>query len=139
MRKLILPIVAFVSLVSCQLSKDDIKKLNGYWEIEKVVLENGETKVFSINQTVDYFSVNDSLIGFRKKLTPRLDGTYAHNSYAETIKVYQENGKWVIKYTTPYAEWKETIKELTQDKVELLNQENSLYIYKRYTPISITP
>lgn len=138
MRKVFLPLVICLVTISCQISKNDLQQLNGYWEIEKVVLENGETKVFSINQTVDYFTVNDSLKGFRKKLNPQLDGTYTHSNDAEAIEVYQEKGNWIIKYTTPYSEWDETIEEITQDKLTLLNQENRLYIYKRYTPISVT-
>ena len=139
MRTFCLLIMVFVLLNSCQISKEDIKQLNGYWEIEKVVLENGETKVFSINQTVDYFSVNDSLMGFRKKLNPKFDGTFEHSNDAESIQVYHDNGKWVIKYTTSYAKWKETIKELTEDKVALLNQENRLYIYKRFVLVFTEP
>ena len=133
---------AFLSLllINCsQNSKDVISNINGYWEIEKVVLENGETKVFSINQTIDYFSVNDSLKGFRKKLNPQVDCSYNHSNDAEAIQICFDNDNWIIKYTTPYAEWEEIIKELSEDTIELLNQDNRLYIYKRYIPISITP
>ncbi|NNL81966.1 MAG: hypothetical protein HKP28_01160, partial [Winogradskyella sp.] len=53
-------------MTSC--SEDAYTKLetiNGYWEIEKVVFPNGETKEYKYNDLIDYISINESLKGFR--------------------------------------------------------------------------
>ena len=36
---------------------DDLKNLNGYWEIEKVTFPNGETKDYSVSTTIDYIEL----------------------------------------------------------------------------------
>jgi len=52
-----------------------IKQINGYWEIERVVLKNGTEKKYNFNKSIDFFEIKDSL-GIRKKLQPKLDGGF---------------------------------------------------------------
>ena len=64
--------------VSCQqkIKKEDIAKINGYWEIEKVVFEDGKNKDYTVNESYDYFEIGKNNSGFRKKVMPQLDGTF---------------------------------------------------------------
>lgn len=125
-------------LVSCkqEIKENDINKINGYWEIEKVILKDGEKKDYKINETIDYFQLKDKK-GFRQKVMPQLDGTYKTNDLKETISVSSENGSYYVNYTTSYGKWKEEIIEI-QDSVLVLKNEDELeYNYKRYEPFSI--
>ena len=47
-----------------------LEHLNGYWEIDEVVLSNGLKRDYKFNNTIDFIEVSDSLNGFRKKLKP---------------------------------------------------------------------
>ena len=80
----------FISLlfVSCNktISASDIPKLNGYWEIEKVVFPDGNDKEYSINDTFDYFQIKNNK-GIRKKVMPQLDGSFIVNDVFETIEI----------------------------------------------------
>ena len=60
-------------LTACQnkVTHEDLPFLNGYWEIEKVNMPDGQTKEYTINTTVDYIEMKD-LSGFRKKVYPKL-------------------------------------------------------------------
>ena len=51
----------FLMLVACQnkLSQEELPLLNGYWEIEKVTLANGQTKEYNVNNTVDYIELKE--------------------------------------------------------------------------------
>ena len=57
MKKIVLFLV-FSLLVSCKqsITEADLQNLNGYWEIEKVMLPDGEKKEYKINETVDFFN-----------------------------------------------------------------------------------
>lgn len=124
--------------MACQekVKHEDVLKINGYWEIEKVNLPDGNEKNYKINQTIDYFEVkNDS--GFRKKVTPQFDGKYLVNDEFEKVKVIVEGDKIYLKYATEYSEWKEEVVELSDEKLVVKNDAAIEYEYKRPTPFSV--
>lgn len=114
-----------------------IEHLDGYWEIEEVTLANGTKKHYNFNETIDFISVNDSLKGFRKKLKPGFNNTYTTSDDAENLILKIENDSLNVYYTTPYNTWKETILEASPTHLKVSNQDNTIYLYKRYTPIEI--
>lgn len=126
-------LLVFTVLVSCteKISVKEISNLNGYWEIEKVELPDGSSKEYKINESVDYFEVNDSLKGFRKKVIFQLDGKLLANDVKENIEVISIDDLMFLNYTTEYAKWKEEIIELTQQKLILKNEHGISYFYKR--------
>lgn len=124
--------------ISCQekVSPDSISKINGYWEIKKVQLHNGQEKEYKINETVDYFEWNNKT-GFRKKVKPQFDGKYLINDELENIQIIDSSGIFQIHYKTDFAQWSEEILQLTDSILVLKNNENFEYHYKRFKPISI--
>ncbi|MHA7843735.1 MAG: lipocalin family protein [Winogradskyella sp.] len=114
-----------------------IKHLNGYWEIEEVTLENGIKKQYQFNETIDYISINDSLQGFRKKLKPGINDTYFTSDDAEKLIIKLENDSLNLYYSTPFSKWKETVLEASEMHLKVSNQNNTVYLYKRYTPIQL--
>ncbi|WP_179348663.1 lipocalin family protein [Winogradskyella pacifica] len=114
-----------------------IEHVEGYWEIEEVTMANGSKKEYKFNETIDYISVNDSLKGFRKKLKPGINDTYFTSDNAETIQLKIEDNKLNIYYTTPYANWTETVLEATPTQLKIVNEDENVYLYKRYTPIKL--
>ena len=114
-----------------------IPHLNGYWEIEKVILENGQKRDYTVNLTVDYISVNDSLKGFRKKLKPNLNGGFETSDDAENLEVTTEGNTLIIHYKTPYSNWTESILKANEKELHVKNDQNTTYIYKRYQPLNL--
>jgi len=131
----------FVSflLTSCQqkIVSSDISKINGYWEIEKVVFEQGKDKNYTINESYDYFEIGKDNTGFRKKVMPQLDGTFLVNDTQENVKVRFENDKVFLDYSTPYAKWSEELIAISNDKLVFKNAEKKEYHYKKATPINL--
>ena len=83
MKRLLILLFIIIN-IGCQKNNETyIKHLDGYWEIEKVILASGEEHVYNFNEFIDYFNVNDSLKGFRKKLKPTLNGTFEATNDAE--------------------------------------------------------
>ena len=133
--------ILFVSLlfVACQqkIEPADIAKLNGYWEIEKVVFDMGEDKDYGMNESYDYFMIGADNIGTRQKVMPQLDGTFVTNDVHEDVKVRFKYGKAFLDYSTPYMKWSEELIALTDSELVLLNAEKKEYHYKKAGPINI--
>lgn len=138
MKKAVGFVVLTLMLMSCKqtVTSKDIEKINGYWEIEKVELPNGEDKDYKVNPTIDYFKLKNNK-GFRQKVMPQFDGTYLTNNLKETIQVTEESGDFYINYTTQYGKWKEEIIEIKDSVLVLKNKEDLEYHYKKSVPFSV--
>ena len=137
MKKIILFLV-FGLFLSCKqsISESDLQNLNGYWEIEKVELPDGDKKEYKVNETIDFFKITDKK-GFRSKVMPQIDGTYLTNDLKEDVVVVLKDGDATIQYQTNYANWNEEIIELSKDKLVVKNQQDLEYHYKRPVKFSI--
>lgn len=125
--------------ISCQqkVKHSDISKINGYWEIEKVVFDQGKDKEYTVNESYDYFQIAKNNTGFRKKVMPQLDGTFIVNDTYENVKVRFENDKVLFDYSTSYAKWTEELVAISKDKLVFKNAESKEYHYKKAAPINI--
>jgi hypothetical protein len=136
--KNLISIFTFLLLVSCQseIKKEDLSKLNGYWEIKEVSMPSGEKKDYKINETIDYFEVKNNL-GFRQKVMPQLDGKFGTNGIKEEIKIVEKNAQFFIEYKTDYGKWQEKIIELADSTLVLENKDKLIYKYKRHIPFTL--
>ena len=136
--KRLLIILLVVLTIGCSKNPETyIEHINGYWEIEKVILPDGSEKNYTYNATIDFLNINDSLTGFRKKLKPTLDGKFTASKDAETLKLVIENDSLNVYYSTPFANWKETILFADNEKLKVINQNKNVYLYKRYIPLNL--
>lgn len=127
-----------VMLSACQrkVSQADLAHLNGYWEIEKVIMANGQTKTYTINTTVDYIEVK-GLSGFRKKVYPNLDGTFDTSNDVEKFNLIEEPNGFEMHYKTKLSEWIEKLDALNENSFSVTNAEHITYSYKRFKPINV--
>ncbi len=125
--------------VSCQqtITPEDISKINGYWEIQKVVFDKGEDKEYAINESYDYFEIGKDRKGFRKKVMPQLDGTFIVNNTYENARVRFKNGKVLMEYSTPYAKWTEELVAISDKELVLITEDKKEYHYKKAESINI--
>ena len=125
-------------LVSCHsnVKKEDIKKLNGYWEIKEVKFSTGKTKDYKINETIDYFELKSNK-GFRQKVMPQFDGKFQTNGIKENIKVVEKDNSFFLEYNTKFGKWKEEIISIEDSILVLKNKENLEYTYKKFKPFSL--
>ena len=131
-----LAVILILLMVGCssKITQKDLDHLNGYWEIEKVIFPDGSSKSYRINETVDFIELTKNE-GYRKKVRPRLNGTYEVSADAEPFIVLGREGVFSIRYSNELSEWEEQIKYIGEDKFSVVNQENITYHYKRYKPL----
>ena len=139
MKNLVTIVLFSFLLVGCkqQIQSADIPNINGYWEIEKVVFDQGEDKEYSANQNYDYFQIDKNNQGIRKKVAPQLDGTFLVDDSFEKVRVRFQDDKAFLDYATPYMNYTEEIIALTADELVVLNAQKTEYHYKKATAINI--
>ena len=135
--KKILLIFTVLAVTSCtqQDPEEQLKNLNGYWQIEKVEIQKDSIVEYGLSPYIDYIEVSDST-GFRRKLKPKIDGGFikAPNE-PEKITAEIEDNKLMLYYATPFDQWKEEVLEATKDELVILNRDDKKYYYQRYKPL----
>ena len=128
-------------LISCnsKVKKEDIPKLNGYWEINQVTFSTGDTKDYKINETIDYFELRQAqfenkVIGFKQKVMPQFDGKFKTNNIKEVFKIIKKDNSFFIEYTTKFGKREEEIVELQDSIFTIKNKDNVSYTYKKFKP-----
>ncbi len=136
--KKILGLLLFVTLVACapKVDLEALPRLNGYWEIEKVVFPDGSSKSYEINASIDFIQI-EGKEGYRKKLQPQFDGSYRTSDDAERFTVIEKSGVLIMSYTNAGQSWEETLVALLEDRFEVENQTGITYHYKRYESINL--
>ncbi|RTE53494.1 hypothetical protein EHW67_10795 [Arenibacter aquaticus] len=131
-------LILCLALFGCKdkIVKSDLNFITGYWEIEKVTLPDGSKKEYPVNTSIDYMEVNN-LMGFRKKVQPKFNGTYDTSNDAELFTIYERDGVFFMNYKTELSEWQEKIVSLSKNNLSLKSEDNITYHYKRFEPINI--
>ena len=112
----------------------DPQQLNGYWEIVQAQNPYGKNVIYSINPTIDYIELRDSL-GFRKKLKQSIGDNYQTSKDMEKFKVRFQNDTLKLVYHTLYSDWEEAVLRLNDSLMLIKNESDFLYTYKRVKPI----
>ena len=113
-----------------------IPNLQGYWEIQKAISSAGIEKEFKYSQNIEYFEIKDST-GFRKKVQPRLDGSFLISEDLEPFTITVENDSLRIFYKNTWDSWKETVVKATDNELMIVNENGNQYFYKRFQKIDI--
>ncbi|MFK7813427.1 MAG: hypothetical protein AB8B59_13120 [Maribacter sp.] len=119
-----------------QVEEEDLKNLNGYWEIEKVVFPDGKNKNYKANTTIDFIKL-EGFSGFRKKVQPKLDGTYSTSDDSESLQIIEIKKRFYMSYVNEFSERREQILFLDSNSFSTVSEEGLQYDYKRFQPIDI--
>ena len=137
MKKSILVIYTVIfTACSPKITEEQLPLLNGYWEIEKVTLPDGQKKEYKVNETIDFIDLKD-FKGFRKKVNPTFEGTYITSDDAEVFTIVPKEGQFLMLYKTEISEWTETLQSISKDNFSVTGEDNFTYFYKRYVPINL--
>ena len=125
-------------LSSCNPSPgaEDLKYLQGYWEIQKVAFSDGGEKTYTANTTVDFFDWNGSS-GYRKKVQPTLDGKYLTSDDALPMEILWRDSRLFLGFKGGDSQWEEEVLELDSLSLTTRHSNGLLYTYTRYEPFSL--
>ncbi len=131
--------ILMIVLTGCSntISKENLANLDGYWEITEVQFPSGAKKNYTVNPSIDYIEI-DKMTGFKKKMSPKFDGSYDTSNDAEIFTIIEKDGQFILSYENKLSKWEERLSTLTKDTFSVINEDNITYKYKRYEPINIT-
>lgn len=132
-------LVLFSSFVLCQCSavnEKEITLLKGYWEIEYVQANGEKFQPRGNAPAVDYYFLTSDSTGVKKKQSPRIVGFYETSENQVRFRIEHDNGHFYLHFTTPLEEWKEEIKDISNDQLVLFHNEME-YHYKRHEKIAL--
>ena len=132
----LLLLLTVITACKSSIQEGEISSLEGYWEITKVVFQDGTTKPYIVNTTVDYIGI-EGLNGYIKKMKPGLDGRYQTSNKAAQFKLLLRNEVWEMHFE---GDLNSTLSLLELDSLEyaVKDQGQVRYYYKRYEPINIS-
>ncbi|HJY12017.1 MAG TPA: hypothetical protein VJ304_04470 [Flavobacterium sp.] len=138
MKNTFMILVLSLLFVSCkqEIKPADIAKLNGYWEIEKVVFEKGEEKAYGMNENFDFFQIKGTK-GTRTKVMAQLDGTFLTTNTFENVSVRFTDKGIFLDYKTDYAKWSEELISVSDKEFVVKNAQQKEYHYKKAAPLNI--
>ncbi|WP_103866579.1 lipocalin family protein [Aquimarina sp. I32.4] len=124
--------------ISCSKNnpKNYTQYLDGYWEIKKVIMANGNEKEYKFNQNIDFFQINDTA-GIRKKVQPKFDGSFTTTGTSEIFTLRIENDSLRLHYKTSFASWVETVISVEENEIVIKNETGNVYFYRRYQKIEL--
>lgn len=139
MKKSLLLLSLTFLLLNCSDNPESyIKHINGYWEIKHVEKDNQLLKEFNMSSNVDYFEVNEeTLTGFRKKVTPTLEGKFIINKHESPFTLKIEENELIISYNVNGNEYQETIKNASKEKMVITNADGITYVYRPFISINL--
>lgn len=132
---LAIPVVFLLSACQKGPGKEDLKHLQGYWEIRRVIFPDGAEKLYEINSTVDYFSW-DGKTGYRKKVQPTLEGTYITSDDALPMDVVWKDRRLFLTFSGGSDAWEEEVLELKPGLLTTLHTNGLTYEYARFEPLA---
>ncbi|TAI49316.1 hypothetical protein [Flagellimonas allohymeniacidonis] len=133
--------LSFLILLLCcctgrGVTSDELNHLNGYWEIEEVTFPDGSNKEYGASPAVDFIHLENEK-GFRKKVYPKIDGSFNTSNSAESFELADTDDGFVFLYSTETADWQERLLQIDSVSFTVMNEEGLKYSYRRFQPIEI--
>ena len=134
MKKINFVIIILSGLIfySCNETKN-LHYLNGYWEISSVMIEGKEIKNYPFSGTIDFFILDEKNKGFRKKVKPKIDGSFQINMHEMKFEIEMKKKDIYLVYGKG-KNFVESIIKLDSTKMILKNMDGFVYEYKRFLP-----
>tara|TARA_B100001109_G_scaffold2337_2_gene1889 strand:+ start:586 stop:1032 length:447 start_codon:yes stop_codon:yes gene_type:complete len=111
----------------------NIKYINGYWEISKVIKSGQVIKNYDFNGTVDFFFLDDKNQGYRKKVKPIINGSFDISMHQMVLKIKEDNKNLYLVYGEN-EDYSETLIKLDSMSLITKNNDGRIFEYKRFYP-----
>ena len=124
-------IILFFFTISCN-KQINLDLINGYWEIVSVSKNNEFIKEYPFSNAVDFFIIDSLNNGYRKKIKPKINGSFEITLHEIPISIKNSNNFYEIKYYSTGNQYTETISKLDQNRLVIKNSEGIIFSYKRF-------
>ena len=127
-----LVLLIFLNFTNCKINTiDDIKAIEGMWEIYSVSTKGEVFYPQGESPVVDYYTFDSDSTGTKKKLKPNFNKTFSSSFDEINFEIKKNNSLIYLNYITETSNWKEIIKKLTKKELVISNNKFE-YHYKRF-------
>ena len=125
-------LIIFLNFTYCKINTiDDIKAIEGMWEIYSVSSKGEMFYPQGESPVVDYYTFDSDSTGTKKKLKPNFNKTFSSSFDEINFEIRKNNGLIYLNYITETDNWNEIIKKLTKKELVISNDKFE-YHYKRF-------
>ena len=125
-------LIIFLNFTYCKINTiDDIKAIEGMWEIYSVSSKGEVFYPQGESPVVDYYTFDSDSTGTKKKLKPNFNKTFSSSFDEINFEIRKNNGLIYLNYITETDNWNEIIKKLTKKELVISNDKFE-YHYKRF-------
>ena len=125
-------LLIFLNFTYCKINTiDDIKAIEGMWEIYSVSSKGEVFYPQGESPVVDYYTFDSDSTGTKKKLKPNFNKTFSSSFDEINFEIRKNNGLIYLNYITETDNWNEIIKKLTKKELVISNDKFE-YHYKRF-------
>ena len=125
-------LLIFLNFTYCEINTiDDIKAIEGMWEIYSVSSKGEVFYPQGESPVVDYYTFDSDSTGTKKKLKPNFNKTFSSSFDEINFEIRKNNGLIYLVYITETNNWKEIIKKLTKKELVISNNK-FVYHYRRF-------
>lgn len=122
-----------IIIISCGSNEEKIKAIEGYWNIDEVILPDGSEREFPFSNHMDHFEI-DGYQGVKDRVSPTYDGSFI--SYGNPISFQWEeiDGDLYLIFLEGENAYTQTVETATEETLVLVHENGTRYTYKSYTP-----
>lgn len=121
-----------LGISSCHNSvENQVAKLEGYWNIDKVVLADGSEKEFPFSNHMDFFVIEGSK-GMKHRVSPKYDGTMINYGSPIPFKWENDEGLLVLTFNEGDRSYRQAVVTATSKELVLLHDNGTKYYYQVY-------
>jgi len=135
-KHLVLFLILSLGLTQCtQVKQQDIRRIEGYWEIESV---HSHGEIFTPKggaPVVDFYHLISPHQGLKKKLHTNFSGVYERSDDKATFTIEQSQGAFYLSFEDALQKKKKKIIKINADELILFHSEKE-YRYKRHQKIT---
>ncbi|MGB3590551.1 MAG: hypothetical protein WBA16_02610 [Nonlabens sp.] len=119
-------------LVGCAQDPDQVlANLEGYWSIEKVVLEDGTDREYPFTSSLDHFTLTNNS-GTKNRVVPRYDNVMVSTETPIPFKIKQSDSATLLVFEEGAAQYTQTLVKCSEEQLILEHENGMKYYYKPY-------
>jgi hypothetical protein len=118
-------------MISCSSNEEKIQAIEGYWNIDEVILSDGTDREFPFSNHMDHFEI-DGFKGVKNRVSPRYNGSFVSFGNPIYFQWEEKDGDLCLTFQEGDGIYTQKVKKATKKTLVLLHENGTRYTYKRY-------
>lgn len=131
MRKILILCLVLITTACSEKPADAAAKLNGYWIIDRVTMQDGSEREFPFTNHMDHFTIKGST-GIKNRVSPAYDGTFIDYGSPVTFTWQDRDGALFLQFKEKEQLYEQEVVKVNPKNLVLRHENGTTYYYKSY-------